>query len=108
MGFKRRSLPGVIFISLGLFTHRSEVLAFSFKTSALTVRPTHGSSHSSRAVALGVGAATSSGTLGDQIASMIVNSPIYPLLTLQAKNTMKTSAEVMTTLFLVERSDCCA
>lgn len=106
MGPKRRSPPGVIFVFLGLFTHRFEVLAFSFKTSALTVRPTHESSHSSRTAALGVGGATSSDTLGDQIASMIVNSPIYPLLTRQARDTMKTSAEVMTALFLVERSDC--
>lgn len=32
--------------------------------------------------------------LGDKVASAIVNSPVYPLLIYQAKNTMKKSAEV--------------
>lgn len=34
------------------------------------------------------------GILGDKVASAIVGSPFYPLLTKQAKNTMKQSAKV--------------
>lgn len=34
------------------------------------------------------------GMLGDKVASVLVNSPIYPLLKKQAKSTMKKSAQV--------------
>lgn len=37
--------------------------------------------------------------LGDKVASAIVNSPVYPFLIKQAKDTMKKSAEVRLALF---------
>lgn len=68
--------------------------AVSPSTTTTTVVSRHSTHVGSLGASATAGGTDFGGMLGDKVASAIVNSPVYPLLVRQAKDTMKKSAEV--------------